>query len=245
MTSLILFIFSFILPIHLDMPLSNVQESNQTRLIVDHSAWNSILQKYVQENGRVNYATLRKDRRILDTYLKFLSQNHPDASWSREEQMAFWINAYNAYTIVLILDNYPLSSITQLEGGKVWDKKWITIGNKRYSLNNIENDILRPQFQDPRIHFAVNCAAKSCPPLHNRAFTASNLDTLLDKQTKAFINDETYNKITKKAVTVSKIFDWYAEDFSDLIGYLNEYSNTAIQSNAAIKFTEYDWSLNE
>ena len=159
--------------------------------------------------------------------------------------MAFWINAYNAYTIVLILDNYPLSSITQLEGGKVWDKKWITIGSKRYSLNNIENDILRPQFQDPRIHFAVNCAAKSCPPLHNRAFTASNLDTLLDKQTKAFINDETYNKITKKAVTVSKIFDWYAEDFSDLIGYLNEYSNTAIQSNAAIKFTEYDWSLNE
>ncbi len=159
--------------------------------------------------------------------------------------MAFWINAYNAFTVKLIVDNYPISSIMKLDNGKVWDRKWINIGGKTYSLNNIENDILRPQFKDPRIHFAVNCAAKSCPPLLNRAWTAANLESNFEKQARAFINNPEFNKISAKEVEVSKIFDWYASDFGNLIDYLNKYSSTKINANAKVKFREYDWALNE
>lgn len=216
-----------------------------SRLVIDHSVWHSILQKHVSEDGQVDYRGLQSDRAKLNQYLQMLAQNHPSKTWSKEEQMAFWINAYNAFTIALILDHSPLKSITDLDNGKVWDRKWIKIGEKIYSLNNIENDILRPQFQDARIHFAVNCAAASCPPLLNEAYTAANLNALLDHRTRAFINDQAYNKITPASVKLSKIFDWYAVDFGNLISFLNQYSRTKIQFNASVDYLNYDWSLNK
>ena len=210
-----------------------------------HEDWNALLTANVSSTGKVNYSGFKSAQGKLNAYLEKLQSNPPTADWSRNEKMAFWINAYNAFTVKKIVDNYPLGSIQELSGGKVWDDKWINIGDKTYSLNEIENGILRPIYKDARIHFAVNCAAKSCPSLHNRAFTASNLESTLATQTKKFVNNPDFNTITASKVTVSKIFDWYSVDFGDLKDFLNKYSNTAINADAAIDYTEYNWSLNQ
>lgn len=216
-----------------------------TPIALSHDDWNGLLQKNVSSSGKVNYKAFRADLQKLDAYLKLLADNPVQSNWSRNKKMAYWINAYNAFTVKLIVDNYPLSSITNLDGGKPWDVKWIQLGAKSYSLNNIENDILRPKYKDARIHFAVNCAAQSCPPLLNKAWTEANLNQYFEQQAKKFINNPKFNTITEKKVEVSKIFEWYAEDFGNLIDYLNKYSDTKIKSNAKISFREYDWKLNE
>ncbi len=211
----------------------------------NHTAFNNLLGKYVNSAGNVNYAAFKKDEAKLDNYLDELSKNSPQSDWSRNESMAFWINAYNANTLKLILKNYPVNSITDLHSGKPWDVKWIKIGDETYSLNNIEHDIIRPRYKDARIHFAVNCAAASCPPLPNKAFTATNLNSLLESRTRSFIRNESYNAISGEAATVSKIFDWYGEDFGDLREFLNQYATTEISAATEIGFKEYDWALNK
>jgi hypothetical protein len=219
--------------------------SAQTTTKFDHAAWDQLLQKYVDKTGNVDYTGLQKNKSSLESYLKTLQQNVPTTSWSKSEQLAYWINVYNAFTIKLVIDNYPLKSIKDLHNGKPWDVKWIKIGDKTYSLNNIENDIIRPKYKEPRIHFAVNCAAKSCPPLLNKAWTANNLETNLANQAEKFINSTKYNQISASAVKASRIFDWYKEDFGDLINYLNQFSSTKINNTAKITFVEYDWALNK
>lgn len=210
-----------------------------------HEPWNKLLTQFVSSAGKVNYRALKGKEADLDAYLKSLADNPVQSSWNRNEKMAYWINAYNAFTVKLILDNYPLSSIINLSGGKVWDKKWIKLGGKTYSLNNIEHDILRPQFKDARIHFAVNCAAKSCPPLLNRAWTAGNLSSNLNTQARKFINSAKYNQIGSDKVAISKIFEWYAVDFGNIVEYLNKYADTKISTNAQVSYQEYDWALNQ
>jgi len=209
---------------------------------VDHSTFDQLLRKHVSSSGSVNYAGFKSDISKLDAYLANLSSNPVQSSWSRNEKLAFWINAYNANTIKLIVNNYPLAKITDLDGGKPWDRKWIKIGSDTYSLNNIENDIIRPQFKEPRIHFAVNCAAKSCPTLMNKAWLPNSLESDFAKMTKAFVNNSNYNDITSSGATVSKIFEWYGEDFGDVKAFINKYSNTKFSGD--LKFKEYDWSLN-
>ncbi|MBK6994734.1 MAG: DUF547 domain-containing protein [Lewinellaceae bacterium] len=172
-------------------------------------------------------------------------ENPVEESWTKEEKMAYWINAYNAFTLKLIVDNYPTKSILNFDGGKTWDVRRIKIGDKKYSLNNIENDILRPQFKDPRIHFAINCAAKSCPPLWNHAYTAENLDVALENRTRDFVNNSNYNTLSASRAQVSKIFDWYGADFGDLKKFLNQYSETKLNTSTAVVFKEYNWDLNE
>ncbi|MFT6708403.1 MAG: hypothetical protein ACJATF_003264, partial [Flavobacteriales bacterium] len=212
---------------------------------VDHSPFDALLRKYVSNSGKVNYKGIKADQSKLDAYLKTLAEKTIQSDWTKAEKMAYWINAYNAFTIKLIVDNYPVKSITDLEGGKPWDRKWIKLGTKTYSLNNIENDILRPKYKEAAIHFAVNCAAKSCPPLLNRAWTKSNLKSNFKKQATAFINNPNYNKISGGKIEVSKIFDWYKVDFGNLIDYLNKYAATKIDAGAEIGYMEYDWRLNE
>lgn len=209
-----------------------------------HLAFDAILKEYVDAAGNVDYKGLKSNQQKLDSYLKALAENPVQSSWSKDAQLAYWINAYNAYTLKLIIDNYPLKSIMDLEGGKVWDKKWIELGNKVYSLNEIEHDIIRPEFNEPRIHFAVNCAAASCPPLAAKAFTVDNLESLLEDRTNSFINNRGYNQISASGARISKIFDWYGSDFGDLISYLNKYNTTSMKKNANVTFLEYDWSLN-
>lgn len=211
----------------------------------DHSSFNALLKRHVNAGGNVNYSQLKQDEKKLDEYLSNLSDNPPSDDWSRNERLAYWINAYNAYTLKLIVENYPVKSITDLNGGKPWDRKWIEIGDRTYSLNQIEHDIIRPRFKEPRIHFAVNCAAASCPPLPNKAFTANNLNSLLETRTRAFIRNDAYNTVNTDEVAVSKIFDWYGEDFGDLRAYLNRYADIEIPAGKEIGFREYDWALNE
>ena len=210
-----------------------------------HQAFDAILKKYVSSSGAVNYKGLKNDASKLDAYISKLEKVKVKDLSGRNEKMAFWINAYNAYTLKLITKNYPLSSITKLDGGKPWDTKWINLDGRSLSLNNIENDILRPQYKDARIHFAVNCAAKSCPPLLNKAWTAQNLESNFQTQTRKFVNDSSFNKISDKKVEISKIFEWYGEDFGNLVNFLNKYSSTKINSDAKINFVEYDWALNQ
>ena len=212
--------------------------------IPDHKVFDALLSAHVSASGQVDYKALKGKMLKLDAYLLDLQTNAPQTSWSEDEELAYWINTYNAFTIKLILKNYPIKSITDLHGGKPWDVKWIEIDGQNYSLNNIENDIIRPKFNEPRIHFAVNCAAQSCPPLANQAFTADNLDGLLDKQTKAFINNSKYNQLSKKEITVSKIFDWYGKDFGNVATFVSRYASVEVSPAATVNFSEYDWSLN-
>lgn len=217
-------------------PLSTIQT------IDFNKDWNIILSQNVDSQGNVNYEGIKKQSDRLEGYLAKVSNNPPKDSWSRNEKLAYWINIYNAYTVKLISDNYPLSSITDLEGGKPWDKKWIRIKGKTYSLNNIEHDIIRPRFNEPRIHFAVNCAAKSCPPLLNEAWSADKLEEQLETATKRFINNSKLNSFDKGKAEVSKIFEWYGADFKDLKAFLSKYAGKKVDD---ISFKEYNWSLNE
>ena len=211
----------------------------------DHVGLDTLLQKYVSETGRVNYKGLKSEKAALYAYCQLLGEHPVQDTWTREEKMAYWINAYNAFTLRLIVDNYPAKSILQFDGGKTWDVKRIALGNKKYSLNQIENDILRPQFKDPRIHFAINCAAKSCPPLYNHAWQPESLDSVLEVRTRTFINDPKFNTVKASKISVSKIFDRYGADFGDLRQFLNRYAATPAKPSAKIIFQEYDWGLNE
>ena len=223
---------------------SQIPEKPQLPSAPSHKDWDALLSKYVSSSGKVNYKGIKSEQGKLDAYLKALADNPVQSTWSRNEKMVYWINAYNAFTVKLIVDNFPVSSIMKLHNGKPWDVKWIKLGDKTYSLNNIEHDILRPKYKDARIHFAVNCAAQSCPPLLNRAWTADNLNRYFNQQAKNFINNTKYNSISADKVELSKIFEWYGSDFGELITYLNKYSNTKINGGAEIIFQEYDWALN-
>jgi Protein of unknown function, DUF547 len=225
-----------------------VPGSIQTPVLIQddmHVGLDSLLQRYVSTDGKVNYRGLKAEQAALTAYLQVLSDHVPTDNTDRSVALAYWINAYNAFTLDLIVRNYPTKSIMRFDGGKTWDVRRIVLGGKKYSLNQIENDIIRPKFKDPRIHFAVNCAARSCPPLHNRAFTATNLEVILDARTRLFINNPAYNSINGTTVRVSKIFEWYAVDFGDLRNFLNKYADKPVKRGASIVFQEYNWDLNE
>jgi len=210
----------------------------------------------VDEEGRVDYRGFLQDRTELTGYLDQLSKNAPNPeTWSRDAQLAYWINAYNAYTIELILEHYPVQSIRDI-GSKImipnivspWDIKFIEIGNEKYDLNNIEHSIIRKQFDEPRIHFAVICAAHSCPQLRNEAYTAKNLEQQLGEDARNFINDPSRNKIQTDKVQLSKLFSWYKGDFTkgmNLAEYVSQYAEVPVNDDARVSFLEYDWSLNE
>ena len=211
----------------------------------DFKSWDTFLKKYVSVSGDVDYKSIKANKKELEAITKAFSETSVLTSWSKNDQLAFWINAYNVFTIDLIVNHYPIKSIQNLDGGKPWDVKRIAIGGKKYSLNNIENDIIRPQFKDARIHFAVNCAAKSCPPILNSAFFGKTLDEQLDAVTKKFISNTKYQNITPGKMTLSKIFDWYKVDFGDIFTFINKYNAIKVNKNTAIVYKEYDWSLNE
>jgi hypothetical protein len=165
--------------------------------------------------------------------------------------LAYWINAYNAYTIQLILRHHPIASIKDIQPGvafvnSVWDMKFIYIEGQELDLNNIEHNILR-KMDEPRIHFAVNCASISCPKLRNSAYTAENLNAQLDQAARDFINDPTRNAIGNDSAQLSSIFNWFTGDFTkngSLKDFINQYSNTKLSPEASIDFMEYNWKLN-
>ena len=199
-----------------------------------HKTWNELLTKNVDAEGHVNYKGFIKDSVKFKTYLSALEKEAPKDSWTKDEKLAYWINAYNAFTVKLIIDNYPVKSIKDIGGSlykinTAWDIKFINIEGEEYDLNNIEHGIIRKDFNEPRIHFAVNCASASCPILRNEAFVGAKLDAQLTDQARTFINDGVRNKITKDKAELSKIFRWFSGDFTKdktLIEFINQYSNT-------------------
>jgi len=230
----------------------------------EHQLFTVILQKYVV-NGLVDYKSLKNDNR-LDKYLSQLSNTDPD-KLKRDEKFAFWINAYNAFTLQIVTENYPIESITDLNaGGKilayllgntVWDKEFITINNKKYSLNNIEHEILR-KMNEPRIHFAIVCASISCPELLNEAYEANTLEKQLESQTRKFLNGKSRNEFNLKnrQAHISEIFNWFDDDFGDsdenvlmfISKYVPENTSRDIKSNVndwKIFYNDYNWNLNE
>jgi len=222
-----------------------------------HEIFDKLLKRNVAADGKVNYKAFVKDSVELSKYLKLISAAPPDEkTWSRNEQMAYWINAYNAYTIKLIIKYYPIKSIKDI-GSSIqipfvntpWDIKFITIGKEKMDLNNIEHGILRKKFDDPRIHMALVCASKSCPILLNEAYDPKKLDDQFAKQTKAFLADPFRNKISANKAQLSMLFKWYGMDFNKNGGsvrdFINKYSDVKIKPDAKISYVDYDWGLNE
>lgn len=210
-----------------------------------HALWNSELKKYVEPNGKVNYKDWKKDASALNNYIQFLEQNPPASYWSKNDSLAYFINAYNAVTVQLILEHYPIKSIRRLV--TPWRFKRFKLHDKMVSLNHIEHSILR-KMNDARIHFAINCASTSCPKLQNQAFESHRINQQLDAATKTFINDSSKNILSKNKVSLSRIFQWFARDFGDKqqrLHFIQNYTQKTIDPHAKIDFLNYDWSLNE
>lgn len=221
-----------------------------------HRSYGELLTNYVKD-GAVDYQGLKKEEQKLDQYLALLSKTQPE-ELAHDHQLAFYINAYNAYTIKLILKNFkngrPLKSIKKIGGlfTKPWSIKFCKIGGKIFSLDNIEHDIIRPKFNDPRVHFAINCAAKSCPPLISKPYFGDTLDKQLDENSASFMNDPGNNYLKGNTLYVTKIFKWFAEDFNnDPIVFIQKYANSDLRNQLEtkkekikIKYLDYDWSLN-
>lgn len=220
---------------------------------VDHRLFADLLSKYVQ-NGVVNYQGFQTEEKKLDQYLNILSGTDT-SRLDRSEKFAFYINAYNAWTIKLILTGYPkIESIWDL-GGRIFDKpfkkEFIPLDQQMVSLDYIEHTILRPTFKDPRVHFAVNCASKSCPPLLSTPYLGKTLDSQLDEVTQAFVNDTKNNYLQGNTLYLSKIFKWFSGDFDNnptgfILKYASENLKSEINSQKSlkVKYLDYDWSLN-
>lgn len=213
---------------------------------IDHSLWDDLLKKHVNSKGLVDYQGFLEDRARLDEYLNLLSSTPPTEAWSVQELLAYYINAYNAFTVDLILDHYPVKSIKDINGA--WTKGIVPIGDKELSLGGIENGILR-KMNEPRIHFAINCASFSCPKLLNEAFMPGKIESQLQKVTVDFIEGDK-NQINANNPKLSSIFDWYKNDFEvngkvDVIAYINSYSQVKINPSAKLEYLNYDWNLNQ
>ena len=220
--------------------------NNQTEL--DFSKWDRLLKDHVDQNGVVDYKGFYDDKENLLEFTSYLSEHTPKPSWSKNQKKAYLINLYNANTIRLIIDNYPVQSIKDISGGfaNVFKKKFIEFEGQLISLDEIEKKMLLPM-QDARVHFAINCASLSCPKLTNYAFTPKILDEQLDKVTTEFVNSE--NVIVKGGkISVSKIFKWYEKDFKkaagSVINFINQYSNHKLNSKSQIHYIDYSWNLN-
>lgn len=210
-----------------------------------HAIWDGLLKKHVTAQGNVNYTGLKADHAKLKEYFAVLAKNHPDDGWAKNDKMAYWINVYNAYTIELILQKWPVKSIKDIPNP--WKQKIIKLGGNTYDLNHVEHQILR-KMGDSRMHFAIVCASFSCPQLRNEAFTAAKLNAQLVDQAKKFINDPKRNKVTESALQLSKIFEWFKGDFTkktNLITYVNKYAKVKAGPKAKITYLKYDWALNK
>lgn len=221
-----------------------------------HAAWDGLLKKYVNDQGLVNYRRFQADSLALNAYLQDLSAHLPSKGWTQDDRLAYWINAYNAFTIQRIVRAYPLKSIKDLGGSKTlvnttWDQHFIKLDGERYSLNDLEQRIMRKEFNDNRIHVALVCAAISCPRLRNEAFTGPRLNEQLDAQGRDFVNNPAKNNLTPAdKPQVSSIFNFYPKDFAkngstSVQDFINRYARQKIKPDAALTYLKYNWALNE
>lgn len=223
-----------------------------------HSTFDKILKANVKGKG-VDYAALKKNSAPLAAYLKTLANINSSEfkSWSGDEQLAMLINLYNAATLKLVVDHYPVKSIKDIGGfAGPWKQPVVDLLGKKQTLDYLENNILRPDYNDPRIHFGINCASIGCPALRSSAFRADKLSSQLDEQTRAFLGDTLKNRVDVKGrkLYLSSIFDWFKSDFVKKSGsvekfiapYLSAADRTAVLGGGlSIKYTNYSWSLNK
>jgi len=226
----------------------------------DHAAWTTLLGRDVRD-GKVAYARLvREDGPLLASYLHDLSAACAEdyTRWSRAQRLAFWIDAYNAFTVKLVVDHYPIASIRKIGWlpGAAFREAFIPMPELKggsVSLDDIENGTLRADFREPRIHFALVCASRSCPMLRGEAYRAADLDRQLDDQARAFLADPTKNRFdaTTNTLYLSSIFKWFRPDFEAAAGSLPAYVGRYLSDPRAtapgvrIEFLDYDWSLND
>jgi hypothetical protein len=226
---------------------------------IDHSPWNTLLQKHVRTD-LVNYKTFKTQLKELNAYLNTLESLDRKTydTMSKNQQMAFLINAYNAFTVKLILNHYPVKSIRSIGGffRKPWSIKFFNLlGGSIESIDPIEHEYLRPIYKDYRIHAAVNCASISCPVLRGEAYSADKLEQQLDEQMTLWLKDSSRNRVddASKTIFLSKIFDWYKKDFVTwgggvedvLIKHAPSVYQSAVKAQYKIRFLNYDWNLND
>lgn len=236
----------------------------------DHAQWTALLARHVAwiDQGvasQVDYRGFKQDQAALDRYLATLSSvsRQQFEGWSRNQRLAFLINAYNAFTVKLVTEHYPVESIKEIGGlfGNPWKQTFIPLLEQTLSLDQIEHSLIRQPgvFDEPRIHFAVNCASVGCPALRSEAFVAGRLDEQLEDSQRRFLRDRSRNRFDALGgrFQVSKIFDWYGEDFAKHWGSLEDYLRqqaalvvTTEQRQQTlnplkVEFIDYDWSLNQ
>lgn len=220
-----------------------------------NDAYAALLARHVR-GDRVDYQGLLADKARLEAYLDALAATDPDP-FGREGRMAYWINAYNAWTLKLIIDHLPLKSIKDI--GRFWSTPWslrfVRLPDRTVSLDYVEHDILRPRFKDPRIHFAINCASLGCPPLRAEPYVAERLDAQLDEQARAFINDPARTRLEGDTLHLSRIFSWFDNDFKGrkgVIEFVRRYAEgelkarlDALGDSVKLAYLDYDWALND
>jgi len=232
-----------------------------------HGLWGKVLAVAVVDTGpasRVRYQAIKQDSKYLMQYLSSVSavtQAQYD-TWNSAQKLAFLINAYNAFTVKLIVDNYPVTSIKDTGGwfSSPWKKKFFTLLGQERHLDNIEHDMIRghKDFSEPRIHFALVCASIGCPKLQGQAFTEARLESMLEEGARAFLNDASRNRFSGKdqVLQLSKIFDWYGGDFITHAGSVEEFvvrympldekgRALVVNKGVDIVYLEYDWILND
>ncbi|UYZ61026.1 DUF547 domain-containing protein [Hymenobacter latericus] len=235
--------------------LATVAQAHQPAPLADSPVYEALLKRHVLPDGRVNYEGLADDEDELLAYLQSLSSRPPLPSWSRYDQAAFWLNTYNAYTLYLAIQYYPVERLSDIKikavGGQrsVWEAPEVNIGGKQYTLKQIEREIL-PELlpNEPRRHFALHCAAVSSPTLLPEPYEGSRLDAQLTQQTARFINDPLRNALEAGSVQLSSLFDWYAADFgskAQLFEFINRYATTPVGPTASVAYVPYDWTLND
>ena len=234
----------------------------QSMVIVDHSNWDKFLKTYVKDDpsglNKVDYAGVTvEDKKALDDYVDALAVT-PVLKLNRAQQQPYWINLYNALTVKVVLDHFPVKSIRDIDislglfSSGPWGKKLIKIAGEQVSLDDIEHRILRPIWKDPRIHYAVNCASVGCPDLSAQAYTAENTDAMLSVNAVAYINSPRGVRVSGNDVIVSSIYDWFQADFdgtekgviSHLLPYAKGDRKKALEKVSEISDYDYDWALN-
>ena len=248
---------------------ADVQEKASSRTHpFDHGLLDGVLQTYVDSLGRVDYRALSQHRQALDAYADSLAavspRSHPRRFPTADDRLSYWINGYNASVLAGVLSAYPVASVTKIkEEGWFFRQQTFAMGGESLTLDHIENRIIRPEFGDARIHFAVNCAAASCPPLENRAFQASTLQERLEAAARRFARSREHVNVErqKNRVQLSQILNWFAQDFTAadaepgapsraidyLMQYLNERDGEYLREHPDIEvvFNDYDWALND
>ena len=227
----------------------------------DVSLYARALQKYVRPDGRVDYAGLRGDLADLDRFVAQIArvspQSSPELFPSREARLAYWLNTYNALVLWAVAREYP-EKRNRLKGliGRAlfFYRRKFVVGGKKLSLAAIENEIIRKRFREPRIHFALVCASESCPRLARTPYTAENLEARLEEETRRFLNEERNVRIDRasRTVTLSKLFDWYAEDFGETrrqtLAFVARYrqdGEALREGEWRVRYFDYDWSPND